>query len=67
MSKTSDKKPIDKLLAKGTLTIKADSRESIYAQADALVESMPAGTKWTRTIVEHNAGQFTQTYSIIKD
>ena len=58
---------IDKLLANGTLTLTADSREKIYEQSNALVAAIPNGTKWTRGIVEHNAGIFKQTYFIIKD
>ena len=47
----------------------ATSREEIYKQADELLAALPLGTKWTRTIVEHDpwAGTFTQTYSILKD
>ncbi len=67
--KTSDsgKSAIEKLLAEGTMTLTANSREKIYEQAEALVAAIPGDTKWTRTIVEHNAGIFKQTYSIIKD
>jgi ribosome maturation protein Sdo1 len=67
--KTSDsgKSAIEKLLAEGTMTLTANSREEIYEQAEALVATIPGDTKWTRTIVEHNAGIFKQTYSIIKD
>lgn len=67
--KTSDsgKPAIEKLLAEGTMTLTANSREEIYEQAEALVAAIPGDTKWTRTIVEHNAGIFTQTYFIIKD
>lgn len=66
--KTSDgKSAIEKLLAEGTMTLTANSREEIYEQAEALVAAIPGDTKWTRTIVEHNAGIFKQTYSIIKD
>lgn len=66
--KTSDSESaIEKLLAEGTMTLTANSREEIYEQAEALVAAIPGDTKWTRTIVEHNAGIFKQTYSIIKD
>jgi hypothetical protein len=67
--KTSDsgKSAIEKLLAEGTMTLTANSREEIYEQAEALVAAIPGDTKWTRNIVEHNAGIFTQTYFIIKD
>lgn len=67
--KTSDSgmSAIEKLLAEGTMTLTANSREEIYEQAEALVAAIPGDTKWTRTIVEHNAGIFKQTYSIIKD
>ena len=67
--KTSDsgKSAIEKLLAEGTMTLTANSREEIYEQAEAIVAAIPGDTKWTRTIVEHNAGIFKQTYSIIKD
>jgi hypothetical protein len=67
--KTSDsgKSAIEKLLAEGTMTLTANSREEIYEQAEALVAAIPGDTTWTRNIVEHNAGIFTQTYFIIKD
>jgi hypothetical protein len=67
--KTSDsgKSAIEKLLAEGTMTLTANSREEIYEQAEALVAAIPGDTKWTRNSVEHNAGIFTQTYFIIKD
>jgi hypothetical protein len=67
--KTSDSgmSAIEKLLAEGTMTLTANSREEIYEQAEALVAAIPGDTKWTRNIVEHNAGIFTQTYFIIKD
>lgn len=69
MSKKNDTggKAIDRLIADGTLTLTANSREEIYEQAEELVASIPKGTRWTRNIVEHNAGIFTQTYSLIKD
>ena len=69
MSKKTETKgnAIDKLLADGTLTLTADSREKIYEQSNTLVAAIPNGTKWTRGIVEHNAGIFKQTYFIIKD
>ena len=63
----SDKKAIDQLMADGTLTLTASSRAEIYEQAEALVAAIPDGTKWTRNIVEHEAGNFKQTYFIIKD
>ena len=66
-SESSGKPAIEKLLAEGELTLTANSREEIYEQAEALVAAIPGDTKWTRTIVEHNAGIFKQTYSIIKD
>ena len=66
-SESSGKPAIEKLLAEGTLTLTAQSREDIYEQAEALVAVIPDGTKWTRNIVEHDAGNFKQTYYIIKD
>jgi hypothetical protein len=66
-SESSGKPAIEKLLAEGKLTLTADSREEIYEQAEALVAAIPGDTKWTRSFVEHNAGNFTQTYFIIKD
>ena len=66
-SSESGKSAIEKLLAEGTLTLTAESRADIYEQAEALVAAIPANTKWTRNIVEYNAGIFTQTYNIIKD
>lgn len=66
-TETSGKPAIEKLLADGSLTLTANSREEIYEQAEALVAAIPDGTKWTRNIVEHDAGNFKQTYYIIKD
>lgn len=59
----------DQLILEGTLTLSSTSREEIYKQAEELIANIPLGTKWTRTIVEHDpwAGTFTQTYSLIKD
>jgi hypothetical protein len=71
MTKTTEKTNpgAEELLAQGTTTLSATSREEIYKQADELLAALPLGTKWTRTIVEHDpwAGTFTQTYSILKD
>lgn len=57
---------IEQLLADGTLTLTGQSRADVYEQAEALVESIPEGTKWTRNIVEFDGETFTQTYFIIK-
>ena len=65
---SNEQSPVEQLLKDGTLTLHSDvGRKDIYEQASKLVEAIPAGTKWTRTIVEFNAGHFSQTYTIIKD
>lgn len=58
---------IDELLKNGTATVTGDSRQSVYDQGDALVEQIPPDVKWTRTIVSHADGVFSQTYSVIKN
>lgn len=62
-----EQNPIDALLRDGSVTLTGDSRQNIYDQGEALVTNLPAGTKWTRTIVDFNAGLFSQTYTLIKD
>ena len=57
---------IDELLENGTTTLTADSREAIYKDADELVGLIPEDVKWTRSVVEHCNGTFTQKYSLIK-
>ena len=60
--------PSQSHLKKGTLTLNADSRASIYAQAEELLKALPLGTKWTRTFVEFDGqGTFSQTYYIFKN
>lgn len=66
MSKKTSESGIERLKADGQLTITADSRQEIYEQAEALVAAIPQGVEWTRTIVEHQDGRFSQTYFIIK-
>jgi hypothetical protein len=65
--KTTNKPAVEELLANGQLTLTAASREDIYKEAEALVAAIPAGTKWTRNIVEFCEGTFKQDYFIIKD
>lgn len=65
---TQQPSPADELLKKGTLTLNADSRASIYAQAEELLKALPLCTKWTRTFVEFDGqGTFSQTYYIFKN
>lgn len=66
MSKTKNNTPLEQLIEEGKTIIEGESREEVYQKAEALVAAIPAGTKWTRSIVEHNQGQFSQTYSLIK-
>ncbi|MBQ4388010.1 MAG: hypothetical protein II822_10465 [Prevotella sp.] len=60
---------LDELLKNGTATVTGDSRQSVYDQGDALVATIPADVKWTRTIVvcDNDTLVFSQTYSLIKD
>ena len=60
---------IDELLKNGTVTLSAESRDALYEQSATLVGLIPQGTKWTRSIVDHDVEctVFSQTYSIIKD
>jgi hypothetical protein len=58
----------EELLSKGSVTLTAKSREEIYSQCQALVDSLPEGTKWTRTICQYHPDTFSfeQTVSITK-
>ena len=58
----------EELLGKGSVTLTAKSREEIYSQSQALVDSLPAGTKWTRTICQYHPDTFSfeQTVTISK-
>lgn len=58
----------EELLSKGSVTLTAKSREEIYSQCQALVDSLPEGTKWTRTICQYHQDTFSfeQTVSITK-
>ena len=60
---------LDELLKNGTTTVTGDSRQSVYDQGDALVASIPADVKWTRSIVvcDNETLVFSQTYSLLKD
>ena len=57
----------DELIAKGTVTLSAKSREDLYKQAESLTASLK-DVKWTRTIVQYDPDSFlfTQTYTITK-
>lgn len=57
---------INTLLKEGCVIIKADSRETIYHEAEELVKQIPADVEWTRSIVEFCQGSFTQKYKLIK-
>jgi len=48
----------DELLGKGSVTLTAKSREEIYSQSQTLVDSLPEGTKWTRTICQYHPDTF---------
>ena len=48
----------DELLSKGSVTLTAKSREEIYSQSQALVDSLPEGTTWTRTICQYHPDTF---------
>lgn len=58
----------DELLSKGGVTLTAKSREEIYSQSQALVDSLPKGTGWTRTICQYHPDTFSfeQTVTITK-
>lgn len=65
----NEKKPTsDELLKNGSVTIRAKTRQEIYAQAEMLVASLPQGTKWTRSVCQYHPKtfDFEQTISIIK-
>jgi len=66
MSKQNDNPQLQQLIADGQTVIEGTSREEVYQKAEELVAAIPEGTKWTRSIVEHNQGHFSQTYSLIK-
>ena len=65
-TKKNDNNTLDVLLKKGTVTLKAESRESIYADGDALLKQLPSDMEWTRGAVEYVDGSFIQKYSLIK-
>ncbi len=48
----------EELLSKGSVTLTAKSREEIYSQSQALVDSLPEGTEWTRTICQYHPDTF---------
>ena len=58
----------EELLSKGSVTLTAKTREEIYDQSQTLVESLPEGTKWTRTICQYHPDTFSfeQTVTITK-
>lgn len=60
---------VKELMEKGSVTLTAESRDALYEQAATLVGLIPQGTKWTRSIVDHDVEctVFTQTYSLIKN
>jgi hypothetical protein len=67
MGKKNDKSLSEKLIADGTLTLTADSREAIYKDGETVVAGLPPGTKWTRSIVCFDGySVFNQTYQILK-
>lgn len=65
----NDKTPtVEDLLKNGSVTLTAKSREEIYSQCQTLVDSLPEGTKWTRTICQYHPDTFSfeQTVTITK-
>lgn len=58
----------EELLGKGSVTLTSKSRQDIYDQCQALVDSLPEGTKWTRTICQYHPDTFSfeQTVTITK-
>ena len=65
----NDKTPtVEDLLKNGSVTLTAKSREEIYSQCQTLVDSLPEGTKWTRTICQYHPDTFSfeQTVTINK-
>ena len=65
----NDKTPtVDDLLKKGSVTLTAKTRQEIYDQSDALVDSLPEGTNWTRTMCQYKPDtfNFVQTITITK-
>lgn len=57
---------IEELLEKGNVTLTAKTRQDIYDQSATLVDALPEGTKWTRTIVEYvpESSSYVQTIKI---
>lgn len=58
---------VQELLNNGTVTLTATTREEIYDHAQQLVDSLPQGTKWKRTIVQYHPDTFDyeQTFTLI--
>lgn len=56
----------EELLEKGIVRLTAKTRQEIYDQCQALVDSLPEGTKWTRTMCQYHPDTFSfeQTVSI---
>lgn len=57
---------LDVLLKKGTVTLKAESRESIYKDGDELLKQLPSDVEYMRGAVEFVDGLFYQNYSLKK-
>lgn len=68
MVKTKNNKnnTLDVLLKKGTVTLKAESRDTIYADGDAMLKQLPSDMEWTRGAVEYVNGLFYQKYELKK-
>jgi hypothetical protein len=62
--KNTKKSLSDELLANGTVTLTAKARDDLYKQADGLTNSLPEGTKWTRTMVQYHPEDFSYTQTI---
>lgn len=65
----NDKTPTtEDLLKNGSVTLTAKTRQDIYDQSQTLVDSLPEGTRWTRTICQYRPDTFDyeQTVSINK-
>lgn len=66
----NDKTPkTEQLLKEGSVTLTAKTRQGIYDQSATLVDSLPEGTKWTRTICQYRPDtfDFVQTITINKE
>lgn len=68
LNKTQAESAAEELLKNGSVTLTAKTRQDIYDQSTTLVNSLPEGTKWSRTICTYHPDTFSyeQKITIIK-